>query len=249
MTSRGGAATVGKLDGGMRGMKIGVAKEFFERLAPDVSRVMDETLKTLERIGARLVPVDFPLLRHSLPAYYILACAEASSNLGRYDGLRYGYAAEKRGDMDEFVRRTRSEGFGAEVRRRILLGTCVLSTGYYDAYYNKAMLLKNAVSNEYSRILKECDCLATPTAPTTAMKRGVGQGMETYQSDICTVTVNIAGLPALNVPCGFGDGALPVGLQLIGAKHREDVVFSVSRAFETETDGEYIRIAGTEVAL
>ena len=242
MTSRGGKPASALLKDNIRGMKLGIAREFYENLAPDVGRVMDDTLKTLEKMGAELIRVDFPLLRHSLPTYYIIACAEASSNLGRYDGLRYGYRPEKYTDVDDLVYKARSEGFGAEVRRRILLGTCVLSTGYYDAYYNKAILLRNAVRNEYKRLFRECDCLITPTVPVTAMKKGTGQTMETYQSDICTVTVNIAGLPAVSAPCGFDGGGLPVGMQIVADKFREDAALSVSLAFETETAGAFIKL-------
>jgi aspartyl-tRNA(Asn)/glutamyl-tRNA(Gln) amidotransferase subunit A len=210
---------------------------------------MEEALKTLEKIGAELVSIEFPLLRHSLSTYYIIACAEASSNLGRYDGLRYGYSADTFEDINDLICRTRSEGFGSEVRRRILLGTCVLSTGYYDAYYNKALLLKNAISNEYDRVFNECDCLITPTVPTTAMKLGTGLTLETYQSDICTVTVNTAGLPAVSVPCGFDSFGLPVGMQIIGNKFREDAILSAALAFESETGGEFARLPGMGVAL
>jgi aspartyl-tRNA(Asn)/glutamyl-tRNA(Gln) amidotransferase subunit A len=249
MTSVGGKPVSVSLSENACGMKIGVAREFYEDLMPDVARAMDETLKTLEKAGANLVTVDFPLLRHSLSAYYVLVCAEASSNLGRYDGLRYGYSADSFENIDDMICRTRSEGFGAEVRRRLLLGTCVLSTGYYDAYYSKALQLKNAISDEYDRILGECDCLVTPTVPTTAIKRGVGQTLKTYQTDICTVTVNIAGLPAVSVPCGFDSAGLPVGLQIIGKKFREDVILGAALAFETETDGKFIRSPGLGVVL
>jgi len=195
------------------------------------------------------VEVEFPLLRYSLPTYYILACAEASSNLGRFDGLRYGYNAAQYEDIDDFICRTRSEGFGAEVRRRILLGTCVLSTGYYEAYYNKAMRLRNAIINEYSRIFSLCDCLITPTVPTTALKRGLGYGLETYQTDICTVTINIAQLPGVSMPCGFDGAGLPVGTQIICDKFREDIALSIANAFEIETDRSFIRLPETGVAL
>jgi len=249
MTCKSGNPVSGLLKDNIRGMKLGVAREFFENLAPDVGRVMDETLGVFTKMGAEIVSVDFPLLKYSLPTYYILACAEASSNLGRFDGLRYGYSAKEYEDIDDFICRTRSEGFGAEVRRRILLGTCVLSTGYYDAYYSKALMLRNAIKNEYKRIFRECDCLVTPTVPTTAMKRGVGQGLETYQTDICTVTVNIAGLPAVSMPCGFDGIGLPVGMQVISDKFREDVCLSVAHAFEIETGCAFIRLPERGVAL
>ena len=249
MTNKGREPVSGLLKDSIRGMKLGVAQEFYENLTPDIVHTMDDTLKTLEKMGAELIPVKFPLLRHSLPTYYIIACAEASSNLGRFDGLRYGYSAETFDNLDDFICRTRSEGFGDEVRRRILLGTCVLSTGYYDAYYNKALMLRNAVRNDYKRIFSECDCLVTPTAPITALKRGVGQGLETYQTDICTVSVNIAGLPAVSVPCGFDSAGLPIGMQIIGDNFREDVILSVAHAFENETDSTFIRLPEMGVRL
>jgi len=247
MTSRGGVSVSDKLTDNIRGMRIGVMREFYENLAPDVALAMDNTLSELTKMGAELKEIDFPLLRHSLPAYYILACAEASSNLGKYDGLRYGYRPQEFSDLEDYIRKTRSEGFGPEVQRRILFGTCVLSTGYYDAYYNKALLMKNAISNEYKRIFAECDCLVTPTVPTTALKVGLGNTMETYQADICTVTVNIAGLPAVSVPCGFGDGGLPVGAQLIGDKFREDVILSAALAFEKHTNNAFLPSLEPEV--
>ena len=249
MTSKGREPVSGLLKDNICGMKLGIAGEFFENMTPDVGRVIDETLKTLGRMGATIIPVEFPLLRYSLPTYYILACAEASSNLGRFDGLRYGYSTGTYENIDDFICRTRSEGFGTEVRRRILLGTCVLSTGYYDAYYNKALMLGNAIKNDYRRIFSECDCLITPTVPETALKCGVGQSLETYQTDICTVSVNIAGLPAVSVPCGFDGAGLPVGMQIIGDKFREDTILSVAHAFEIETDSTFIRLPEMGVRL
>jgi aspartyl-tRNA(Asn)/glutamyl-tRNA(Gln) amidotransferase subunit A len=230
-------------------MKLGIAGEFFENMTLDIGRVIDETLITLEGMGAMIIPVEFPLLRYSLPTYYILACAEASSNLGRFDGLRYGYSTGTYENIDDFICRTRSEGFGAEVRRRILLGTCVLSTGYYDAYYNKALMLSNAIKNDYRRIFSECDCIITPTVPETALKCRMVQSLETYQTDICTVSVNIAGLPAVSVPCGFDGAGLPVGMQIIGDKFREDTILSVAHAFEIETDSIFIRLPEMGVRL
>jgi len=231
-------------------MKLGVSRELNESVAPDVGLVMDSVFKTLEKMGAEIVSVEFPLFRYCLPVYYILACAEASSNLGRFDGLRYGYSTQVLGEndpeqptdtgsisLDDFICQTRSNGFGAEVKRRILLGTCVLSTGYYDAYYNKAIKLKNAIKNEFKHIFTKCDCMITPTVPTTALKSGLGHGSKVYQTDINTVAANIAGLPAVSVPCGFGNESLPVGMQIIGDKFCEDVILGVAYAFETETSG------------
>jgi aspartyl-tRNA(Asn)/glutamyl-tRNA(Gln) amidotransferase subunit A len=190
------------------------------------------------------------MLKYSLPAYYILACAEASSNLGRYDGLRYGYRAENYNNLNDFICRTRSEGFGKEVRRRILLGAYVLSAGYYDAYYNKAQLLRRRIVKEFSAMFDACDALLTPTTPVTALKFGADMTpVETYQTDICTCSVNIAGLPAVSVPCGFDSNGLPVGMQLIGNKFREDIILDAALAFERETASAYMKTADMGVTL
>ncbi|MCF0120304.1 MAG: Asp-tRNA(Asn)/Glu-tRNA(Gln) amidotransferase subunit GatA, partial [Oscillospiraceae bacterium] len=172
--------------------------------------------------------------------YYILACAEASSNLGRYDGLRYGHRAEKYTDLNDFVCKTRTEGFGSEVRRRIILGTYVLSSGYFDAYYKKAQILRAQIMREFDSLFDRCDVMLTPTAPVTALSSGAGlTPVETYQTDICTVSVNIAGVPAISIPCGFAD-SMPVGMQLIGRKFDEATILSAALCFEKCTGGEYL---------
>ena len=238
MTSRATEKVSGKLNGDVRGLKIGIAHEFYESLPADIARALEDTAKTYEGLGATLVDISFSALKHALPAYYILACAEASSNLGRYDGLRYGHRAEDCATLNEFIGKTRSEGFGREVRRRILLGTYVLSAGYYDAYYNKAQLLRRGIINEFARIFTEVDVLLTPTAPVTALPFGANLSpVETYQTDICTVPVNIAGVPAISIPCGTDSEGLPIGAQLIGAKWSEATVLNAALAFETEFKG------------
>ncbi len=250
MTSRDCEPVSSKLTGDVKGLKIGLAEEFFEDLPDDIRKSLDEAADLYKKLGAQLVPLRFPMLKYSLPAYYILACAEASSNLGRYDGLRYGHRAGEYSDLGEFICRTRSEGFGKEVRRRILLGTYVLSAGYYDAYYNKAQLLRRRIVREFSAMFEQCDVLLTPSAPVTALKSGADMTpVETYQTDICTCSVNIAGLPAVSVPCGFGQKGLPVGMQLIGGKFREDVILSAALAFERETAGAFMRTADMGVTL
>jgi aspartyl-tRNA(Asn)/glutamyl-tRNA(Gln) amidotransferase subunit A len=247
MTSRGRQPVSPQLTGDVRGLRIGVAHEFFENLPREIDEAVRGVARTLEGAGAHLVETDFPLLKHSLPAYYILACAEASSNLGRFDGLRYGYRTEDYTGIDEFIRKTRTEGFGPEVRRRILLGTYVLSAGYYEAYYNKAQKLRRAVKRQFSEIFTRCDCLLTPTAPVTALPFGGGMSpVETYQTDICTVPVNIVGAPAVSIPCGYDGGGLPIGAQLIGGPYREDVVLNAALAFENETRRRYLD-AGDDV--
>ena len=250
MTSRDCSTVSDKLTGSVKGLKIGIAAEYFEGLPSDIQKSLDEAVELYKKMGAEIVPLHFPMLKYSLPAYYILACAEASSNLGRYDGLRYGYRAESFSDLNDFVCRTRSEGFGKEVRRRILLGSYVLSAGYYDAYYNKAQLLRRRIVKEFSAMFSQCDVLLTPTAPVTALQFGADMTpVETYQTDICTCSVNIAGLPAVSVPCGFDGKELPVGMQLIGNKFREDIILDAALAFERKTAGAYMKRADMGVTL
>ena len=250
MTSRGSEPVSSRLNPDVRGLRIGVAKEFFENLPADIASAMERSLDFYKKAGAEPVEIEFPMLRYCLPVYYILACAEASSNLGRYDGLRYGHRAEKFDDLDDLICRTRSEGFGPEVRRRIILGTYVLSSGYYDAYYNKAQALRRTIKNRFREIFAKCDLLLTPTVPVTALKCGAGLSpVETYQTDICTVSVNIAGLPAVSVPCGFDGEGMPIGMQLIGDKFTESRILSAALAFESGTGGAYLKDSGRGVSL
>jgi aspartyl-tRNA(Asn)/glutamyl-tRNA(Gln) amidotransferase subunit A len=250
MTSRGAEKTSGNLTGGVKGLRIGIAKEFFEGLPEAIRTSLDDSIALYKKLGAEVSEVEFPLLKYVLPTYYIIACAEASSNLGRYDGLRYGHRAEDFADLNEFICRTRSEGFGKEVRRRILLGTYVLSAGYYDAYYNKAQLLRRSIKNEFTKLFGKCDVLLTPTVPVTALKSGADMSpVEVYQTDVCTCSVNIAGLPAVSVPCGFDGKGLPVGLQLIGEKFGEARILNAALAFERETAGAFLKTADMGVVL
>ena len=185
--------------------------------------------------------MSLPELSECLPVYYILACAEASSNLGRYDGLRYGGGSGETAGYEEAVCRTRSERFGPEVRRRILLGTYVLSSGYFDAYYKKGKAFQRQLCCEFEQAFAQCDFLITPTVPTTAFKLGenVDDPVAMYKSDICTVTVNIAGLPALSMPCGKDAAGLPIGMQLIGPKFGEDKLLSAGHTYEKATGWHY----------
>ena len=241
MTARGSEPISGKLTGDVRGLRIGIAREFYENLPADIAKALEETAKTYEKLGATLVDVSFPELKHALPAYYILSCAEASSNLGRFDGLRFGYRTENATSLDAFISKTRREGFGPEVRRRLLLGTYVLSAGYYDAYYNKALLLRRGIINAFAKLFEDVDVLLTPTAPVTAPVFGSNLSpVESYQLDICTVSVNIAGAPAISIPCGFDGNGLPIGAQLIGAKWSEATILNAALAYETEMNGKEI---------
>lgn len=223
-----------KLKGNVKGKRIGVAKEYFENLNGEIKDAVHRALAFYEREGAELVEVELPVLKHAVPIYYILACAEASSNLGRYDGIRYGYRAEKYTDINDMVMRTRSEGFGKEVQRRIMLGTYVLSSGYFDAYYKKAQLLRDQVIASFDDIFTKCDALVSPVAPRTAFPLNYASDnmIETYLSDIFTVPVNIAGIPAVSLPCGSDAKGLPIGMQLLGRRHGEETILDLAYAFE-----------------
>ena len=248
MTSRGSEPVSDRLTPDVKGLKIGIAPEFFENLSDGVREPLLRAIETYRALGAEITDVSFPTLPYSLPAYYILACAEASSNLGRYDGIRYGHCAERFADLDDMICKTRTEGFGDEVRRRILLGTYVLSAGYFDAYYKSAQRLRRDVTADFEDVFAKCDALLTPTAPMTALRADQHlSAVETYQTDICTVSVNIAGLPAVSLPCGADGDGLPVGMQLIGRRFDEKTILSLSLAFERATESQYLVSAGMGV--
>src|SRR6266853_5822147 len=203
----------------LAGLRIGVPKEHFgEGLAADVGKAVEAALKELEKLGAKRVTIALPNSGLSVPAYYVIAPAEASSNLSRFDGVRYGHRAKEYRDLADMYRRTRAEGFGAEVRRRILIGTYVLSHGYYDAYYLKAQKIRRLIADDFVAAFKQCDVIVGPTAPTVAFKIGAkaADPVQMYLNDIYTIPANLAGLPAMSVPCGFGAGKLPVGLHIVG---------------------------------
>jgi aspartyl-tRNA(Asn)/glutamyl-tRNA(Gln) amidotransferase subunit A len=212
MTSRGAIEqTLPLLNKPLTGLKIGVADEFFDGAHPDICTALQEATRVYQKLGANLVPVRFPMLKYALPVYYILACAEASSNLGRYDGIRYGPAAPNYDDLNDMISRTRSDGFGREVKRRILLGTYVLSAGYFDAYYKKAQRIRAALIRRMnSDVFAYCDILLTPTVPVTALRSGANLSpVQTYLTDICTVTVNITGLPPYPSPAALTAAGFP----------------------------------------
>lgn len=224
-----------RLNGNISGLKIGIPAEYFgEGVEPDVKRLVMNAARELEKSGAKLVNISLKSTEYALPAYYIIACAEASSNLARFDGVRYGYRAAQYSNLKDMYERSRSEGFGDEVKRRIMLGTFVLSSGYYDAYYKKAKLTQARISDEFDSAFKECDMILTPTSPVTAFKLGerTGDPLKMYASDICTVTVNIAGLPAVSVPCGRDANGLPAGMQLIGRRFDEYGILNAAYAYE-----------------
>ncbi|MEG1875168.1 MAG: Asp-tRNA(Asn)/Glu-tRNA(Gln) amidotransferase subunit GatA [Angelakisella sp.] len=222
------------LNADVTGLRIGIPKEYFgDGVEGEVKTLVHQALTELEARGATLTEVSLPSTDYALSAYYVLSSAEASSNLARFDGVKYGYRAPQFDGLTDMYERTRSEGFGDEVKRRIMLGTFVLSSGYYDAYYNKAKRMQNVIAAEFAAAFAQCDLLATPTMPTTAFRLGenVGNPLKMYASDICTVTVNIAGLPAISLPCGQMNG-LPVGMQLIGPKFSEQRILNTSYALE-----------------
>jgi aspartyl-tRNA(Asn)/glutamyl-tRNA(Gln) amidotransferase subunit A len=235
----------------IRGLKIGVPKEYYDGIRKDVKSALQNALKVYQSLGAEIVELSMPSLKYSLPVYYILACAEASSNLGRYDGIRYGYRTEHYNNRDEMICKTRSEGFGTEVKRRILLGTYVLSAGYYDAFYKKAQNLRGTIVKAFEDAFAHCDVIAAPTVPMTAFPLNftAQDAVETYLTDICTVPVNIAGLPALSIPCGFGEDSMPVGLQLIGARFSEPKLLNAAFQYEQAARKDVFRAVETGVVL
>ena len=212
---------------------------------------MEVAVAAYRSLGADIVEFRLPSLQYALPVYYILACAEASSNLGRYDGIRYGYKTAHYEDVNDMICKTRSEGFGKEVQRRILLGTYVLSAGYYDAYYKKAQNLRGAIVSAFDEAFRSCDVILAPTVPMTAFKRGFTSQdpVETYQTDICTVPVNIAGLPAVSLPCGYDAAGLPIGIQLIGPRFGEAAILNAAYQYEQQAGAALYRPTGWGVSL
>ena len=227
------------LNDGVAGLRIGVPKEFFsEGLAPDVHAAVDEALKAYEKLGAKLVPISLPRTELSIPVYYIIAPAEASSNLSRFDGVKFGHRADKYTDLIDMYKITRAEGFGDEVKRRIMIGAYVLSHGYYDAYYLQAQKIRRMIADDFQQAFKQCDVIAGPVAPTVAWKLG-GHGndpLADYMADIFTLPGSLAGLPGMSIPVGFGAGNMPVGLQLIGNYLQEAKLLNVAHRFQQTTD-------------
>lgn len=218
----------------VKGLKIGIADEYFGDGVDDTIKAkVKETVTELEKMGAVTVPISLPNTKYALSAYYVISSAEASSNLARFDGVKYGYRAENYDSLLDMYEKTRSEGFGDEVKRRIMLGTFVLSSGYYDAYYKRAKIFAAKIRDEFSQAFEQCDVIAAPATPTTAFKIGenIGDPLKMYAADICTVTVNIAGLPAISAPCGTIDG-LPVGIQFIGRRFDEQTIMNTVYAIE-----------------
>lgn len=219
----------------VKGLKIGVPKEFFgEGINEEVKKELTKAIETYKELGAEVEEFSLDVAKYALATYYIIACAEASSNLGRFDGIRYGYRTPEYSNLKEIYKKSRSEGFGPEVKRRIILGTYVLSSGYYDAYYKKAQQVRTLVSNEFSKAFEKYDVILTPTSPVTAFNIGEKSNnpLEMYLADICTVSVNIAGVPAISIPCGVDSNGLPIGMQLISNKFEEKKILNAAYTFE-----------------
>ena len=225
------------LTGDVKGIKIGVPREFFgEGINEEVKKSLEEAIEKYKKMGAIVEECSLDVAKYALATYYIIACAEASSNLGRFDGIRYGYRTKNYTNLKELFKNSRSEGFGPEVKRRIILGTYVLSSGYYDAYYKKAQKVRTYVRKEFEKELSKYDVLLTPVAPTTAFDIGskTSNPLEMYLADICTVSINIAGVPAISVPCGVDKNNMPIGMQLIGNRFDESKILNVAYSLEKE---------------
>jgi len=227
------------LEGGVKGLRIGLPREYFNKdLAPDVAAPIRAAIDELVKRGATTVEVTLPNQHLSVPVYYVLAPAEASSNLSRFDGVRYGFRAQGYADLADMYRKTRAQGFGAEVKRRIMVGTYVLSHGYYDAYYLQAQKIRRLIARDFAEAFAKCDVIAGPAAPSVAFDLGVkaADPVQMYLEDLYTVPVNLAGLPGMSVPCGFGAKGRPVGMQLIGNYWSEALMLRVAHAYQQVTD-------------
>jgi aspartyl-tRNA(Asn)/glutamyl-tRNA(Gln) amidotransferase subunit A len=221
----------------LRGTRVGVPEDYFvEGLDPEVERLVRAAIAQMEQIGAEVLPISLPHTRYAVSAYYLIANAEASSNLARYDGVRYGLRSAGP-DLEQMYERTRRTGFGPEVKRRIMLGTFALSAGYYDAYYAKAQRVRTLIREDFERAFERCDVIATPTSPVAAFPLGerIDDPLQMYLADIFTLSCNLAGLPGISVPCGFTDGGLPVGLQLLGPPLGEEALLAAAAAYEAST--------------
>ncbi len=227
------------LSNDVKGLKIGIPKEYFGKgLNADIEKTVLEAIKTLESMGMQAVEVSLPHTEYAVAAYYILACAEASANLSRYDGVKYGYRSEHADNLMDMYTNTREEGFGEEVKRRILLGTFVLSSGYYDAYYLKGQKARTLIKQDFEEAYKKCDLMVGPIAPAPAFKLGekLDDPLQMYLSDIFTISANLAGIPAMSIPCGQSKDNLPIGLQLMGKHFDEETLLNVAHRYQHTTD-------------
>lgn len=232
-------STEDALKGDVKGKKIGIPKDYLgEGIAEDVKNAVLEAAEEFKRLGAEVTMFDMPIVKYAIPAYYIIACAEACSNLSRYDGIKYGYKSDKANNLRDTYIMSRSEGFGMEVKRRIMLGNFVLSSGYYDAYYQKALKAKKLIQESFFEAFDKFDMILGPVAPTTALKIGesLSDPLKMYLGDIYTVMINIAGVPSMSVPCGFDKDNMPIGMQIIGKPFCEAEIMNAAKAFENATD-------------
>ena len=220
----------------LKGLKIGVPKEFLENTSDDVRKAVLKACDYYKALGCEIIECSLPSLEYAVSAYYLISSAEAASNLSRFDGIKYGYRSEMIDDFNELIKNTRAEGFGNEVKRRIMLGNYALCSGYYDAYYNNARRIRTQIKKEYSDIFEKCDVILTPTAPSTAYKIGEQESdpVKMYTADICTVTVNIAGLPAISTTCGYDSVGMPIGMSIIGKAFDEKTIIAVCDRFEQD---------------
>jgi aspartyl-tRNA(Asn)/glutamyl-tRNA(Gln) amidotransferase subunit A len=227
------------LSGNIASKVIGIPREFYgSALDPEVASILEEAKKTYQKMGAKVIDVSLPLTDYAIATYYILVKSEASSNLSRYDGIHYGLSERAEKTLEEIYYKSRSEGFGREVKRSIMLGTYTLSAGYFDAYYKKAAKVRTLIRKEYEKVFKECDVLLAPVSPFPAFKRGekMDDPLAMYLADINTGPINIAGVPAMSLPAGFTKAGLPVGMQLIGPMYGEDKLFNFGYVWQQETD-------------
>jgi len=223
----------------VKGVKIGLPKECFTGgLEPDVQKTMENAIDTYRNLGVEFREISLPTLDYAVAAYYLIATAEASSNLARYDGVHYGHRTKDPKDYIEVYTKSRAEAFGEEVKRRIMLGTYALSSGYYDAYYLKALKVRNLIRGDFTKAFEKCDCVMMPVAPTTAFKIGekVNDPLQMYLSDIYTIAANLAGIPGISIPCGFDDKNLPIGLQILTPTFTEDKLLRIARMYESQTN-------------
>lgn len=229
----------GKLNGDIQGIRLGIPKEYFiEGIDSEVASAIEKSIEEYRRLGARIQEISLPHTGYAVATYYILATAEASSNLARYDGVRYGHRSDAPGNLLELYMESRREGFGPEVKRRIMIGTHALSSGYYDAYYKKAQQVRTLIKNDFDEAFKVVDAILTPTMPTPAFRFGekTEDPLQMYLSDIFTISVNLAGIPAVSLPCGFTSGGLPIGLQVIGKPFDEGGILQIAYAYEQQHD-------------
>ncbi len=227
------------LEKNVKGLKVGLPKEYFSSgVDPEVLENVQNSIKALEKLGIEPVEIELPHTQYAVATYYILACAEASANLSRFDGVKYGFRSESSGDLNKMYTNTRQEGFGDEVKRRIILGAFALSSGYYDAYYIKGQKVRTLIKKDFDQAFEKCDFIAGPNSPVPAFKLNekLNDPLQMYLSDIFTLSVNLAGLPGMSIPCGFTSQNLPVGLQLIGRPFDEETILNIGNQFQKETD-------------